>query len=423
MGIEQKINHIQNATPKLKRSIKRLYQRSMYFFSHKINSEGNIIRMSPKDNEHEYFFGYYDKSPWDATDRYMLCLRANDTSKDVSPKEKADILIIDTADNNSITKIAETATWNVQQGCMLQWLGPDFTDRIIYNDFRNGNYCSVILKLAFSKEITVTEEKILSLPVYSVSKDGKTALTLDFSRLYRLRPGYGYYNLEESTKNEKIPDKTCIWKINIETGETAQLLKYTDFYNFEHRHEMDGAEHKVNHLMISPNGKRFMVLHRWYQGTRKFSRLVTCSIDGTDMYNLNDADMVSHCCWKDDEHIFAFENKKDGGLGYYLMKDKTAFFEKYWSEIDFDGHPSFSPDGKFILFDRYPNKARIACVMVSDAKNKQTKNVRTIAKVFAPFKYDNDVRCDLHPRWNRAGDAVCFDSVFEGHRGLYIVKL
>lgn len=73
------------------------------------------------------------------------------------------------------------------------------------------------------------------------------------------------------------------------------LLKYTDFANFEQRKDMVNAEHKVNHLMLSPNGKRFMVLHRWFEGQRKYTRLVTCNIDGTDMYNLSDDDMVSHC--------------------------------------------------------------------------------------------------------------------------------
>lgn len=43
--------------------------------------------------------------------------------------------------------------------------------------------------------------------------------------------------------------------------------------------------------------------------------------------------------------------------------------------------------------------------------------------MFAPFKYDNDTRCDLHPRWNHAGNKICFDSVFEGHRGLYTVSI
>ena len=51
------------------------------------------------------------------------------------------------------------------------------------------------------------------------------------------------------------------------------------------------------------------------------------------------------------------------------------------------------------------------------------KNIRVIAKVFSPFKYDNDTRCDLHPRWSRDGKKICFDGTFEGSRGLYIVNL
>ncbi len=416
MSLESKFNQALNRTPALKKTVKKIYQHGMYIISPKIKSEGNIIRVSPNDNK-EYFFGYYDKSPWDASNRYMLCLKAEDTWTDVSPKQPAEILIIDTYDENKVMTIAETHTWNVQQGCMLQWLGPDFSSKIIYNDFRNGQYVSVILN------VVTKEENVIPFPVYSVASDGSFALSLDFSRLYRLRPGYGYYNLPEETANEKLPDKPCIWNVDLKTGDTKALLKYTDFSLFEHRAEMDGAEHKVNHIMISPNGKRFMVLHRWFLGQRKYSRLVTCNVDGTDMYNLSDDDMVSHCCWKNDHEVFAFENKKRSGSGYYLMEDKTNDYEKFWPGIDFDGHPSFSPDGRKIAFDRYPDRARIASVMISNSDNRTSEGILTIAKVFAPFKYDNDTRCDLHPRWSRDGRKISFDSVFEGHRGLYVVEV
>ena len=423
MGLEQVVNQQLNKYPKVKKVIKRAYQRTMYAVSPKIKSEGDIIRVSPDDPNHEYFFGYYDKSPWDATDRYMLCLKAKDTWSDVSPRKVADILLIDTEksvdDPSRYKKIAETRAWNVQQSCMLQWLGPDFSSKIIYNDFRNGKYVSVILSVEDGLE------RVIDAPVYTVSNDGKTALTLDFSRLYNLRPGYGYYNVPEKTKGVALPDTTAVWKINLETGEVQDLLKYTDFASFQPRHEMEeeGSIHKVNHLMISPNGKRFMVLYRWFVGQRKYTRLITCNVDGTDMYVLSDDDMVSHCFWKNDSSIFSFENKRDEGPGYYLMNDKSSYYCHYWKKIDFDGHPSYSPDGKYIVFDRYPDKARVASIFVSSSENKDTDSVRVVARVFEPFKYDNDTRCDLHPRWNRESDTICFDSVFEGHRGLYIVKL
>jgi len=179
--------------------------------------------------------------------------------------------------------------------------------------------------------------------------------------------------------------------------------------------------HKVNHLMLSPNGRRFMVLYRFFVGQRKYTRLITCNIDGTDMYLLSDDDMVSHCYWKNDEEIIAFERKKDGGNGYYLMKDKTQEYRRLWPQLNNDGHPSYCPtDNNFVVFDTYPNRARVQEVKIA---RDDSDEVKTIAKVFAPFKYDNNTRCDLHPRWSRDGRKVCFDSVYEGHRGLYVVEL
>ena len=194
MSIEQLINYQLNNFPTIKKVVKRGYQLLMYAMSPKVISEGNIVKVSPND-DFEYFFGYYDKSPWDANMRYMICMRADNTWSEPDPKGTADILLIDVSEDSKLSngftmvggkkikKIAITHTWNVQQGCMAQWLGPDFQSRIMYNDMRDGKYCSVILDWETGKEL------ILSIPVYSVSSDGKTALSLDFSRLHSLRLG------------------------------------------------------------------------------------------------------------------------------------------------------------------------------------------------------------------------------------------
>ena len=382
--------------------------------SPKIKLEGDITRISPDDPNHEYFFGYYDKSPEDETGRYVLCMRADDTWSNVAPNKPAQIILIDTTfppgDPNRDILIAETHTWNVQQGCMLQWLGPKYDREIIYNDYRDGRYVSVVLN------VFTGAERVLNAPVYCVSLDGSFALTLDFSRLHRLRPGYGYSNLPERTRNQKIPDSTAIWKIDIESNTITPVITYTAFSNFEPRIEMKDSEHKVNHIMLNPSGTRFMVLHRWLNGSRKYTRLVTANVDGSEMYNLSDDDMVSHCYWKNDEEIIAFENKKGQGAGYYLMKDKSREYRRLWPHIGSDGHPSYSPDGKFVLTDTYPDRTRMATVKVMGENR-----VTVVAKVFAPFKYNDDTRCDLHPRWSRDGEKVYFDSVHEGHRGLYRV--
>lgn len=416
MSIEQKINYQLNKYPAVKIVVKRIYQLLMYWLSPKIKSEGNIVRISP-EGKGEYFFGYYDKSPWDSTGRYVLCMHSDDTWSEADSTRSAEIVLIDTHNDNAVRTIATTETWNVQQGCMAQWLGPDFKSRILYNDMTDGAYCSKILNLEDGSET------ILQMPVYSVSADGKTALSLDFSRLHNLRPGYGYAMLEERTKDTSLPDATAVWKIDLETDEVVNLLTYKDFASFNPRPEMLLPEtvHKVNHLMLSPDGKRFMVLYRWFCGQRKYTRLITCNTDGSDMFLLSDDDMVSHCYWKNNREIVAFENKHGEGTGYYLMRDKTSEYRRLWKDISNDGHPSCSPsDENVFVFDTYPDKTRVQELKIGNV-NYDKPDV--VARVFSPFRYDNDTRCDLHPRWDRDGKRICFDATFEGYRGVYVVNM
>ena len=405
MKVDQKINSMLMSFPFIKKIVKRFYQVINVILKKPKKYEGNIECVSPQDN-FDYFFGYYDKSPWDISNRYMLCMKTKDTSKNVAPNEKLEILLIDTENNNKVEKIAESHAWNVQQGCMAQWLGPDYNQNI-----RNNKYCSVILNIKTKKE------RIIDFPIYSVSSDGKFAFSLDFSRLHRLRPGYGYSNLEDTTKGEKIPNSTCIWKIDLLENKIIPFLKYNDFYNFEQRSEMNGAVHKVNHIMISPNNDKFMVIHRWLKGNKKYSRLVTCDIKNKKLFNLSDDNMVSHCYWKNNNEIIGFLNKKTKGNGYYLLNDKTLDYKQIMSSLINDGHPSFSPNGEYILTDSYPNKNRLQTINI--AFNGQ---ISCIAKVFSPFKYDNNTRCDLHPRWSRDSKNICFDGCFEKKRRLYVIS-
>jgi len=412
--IEKNINNILQNSPKMKKIIKRSYQIVMYTLSPKIKSEGDIQRISPDDGL-EYFFGYYDKTPWDATDRYMLALRAKTTYKSVAPDdEPAEIILFDTQDDNSYRVLGKTNAWNVQQGCMLQWLGPDYKTDIVYNDFRNGNFCSIVLN------IMTNEEKTHPLPIYSVAANGEFALSLDFTRLHRLGKGYGYSNLDDLTINEKIPDKPAILKLNLHTSEVTNVLSYKDFFDFEQRIEMQDADHILNHIMISPDAKRFMVLHRWIKNSKLYTRLITANIDGSQMYNLSDNDMVSHCFWKNNNEIVAYERKFETGDAYYLMKDKSNEFQKIWHELSTDGHPSFSPSGKKAATDTYPNRSRVSSLYIINQEGNE--QIQRIARTFSPFRYDNVFRCDLHPRWNRAGNMISFDATFEGKRGLYVIK-
>ncbi len=408
------VKYIVEPYPKIRSVVKKIYQVTGYLLSdRKTTSVGDLTRITPSD-EYEYFYGYYDKSPWDAEDRLVLAMKAKRTNRDVAPSGLLSICIIDTDNNNSVKVIAKSSAWNVQQGCMAQWLGPDYKTRIIYNDFRNGKFCSVILNIK-----TMTEEHIYDRPIYDVSKDGEYALSLDFCRLHRLRPGYGYSNILDETNKIACPDSTCIWMINLKTREIKELIKYTDLLNFETDPTMIGAEHKVNHIMLRPDGRRFMFLHRWYKRGRKYTRLLTMNIDGTDLFNLSSDGFVSHCFWKNNSEVISFLKKKELGKHYYLLRDKSDGYRLLWPSLERDGHCSYSFDGK-VVTDTYPDKRRMATVYVCDDVYGK---IIVVAKVFSPFRYDNDCRCDLHPRWNHMGDKICIDSAHEGKREMYLINI
>ena len=201
--LEKLAKRVLEPFPFVKKAVNGAYRVLGYALSNeKLRSEGDVRRLTPDDGL-EYFFGYYDKCPWDADDKRLLALRVKQSYKSPAPAEPGELVLIDGDGGTRV--IATVHAWNVQQGCMAQWLGPDFRRYVLFNDFREGRYCSVIFDTqAFA------EARVLPLPVYDVARDGSFALSLDFSRLHRMRPGYGYSNLPDATEGQPCPDAPCI---------------------------------------------------------------------------------------------------------------------------------------------------------------------------------------------------------------------
>ncbi|MFH1852838.1 MAG: hypothetical protein ABIA75_10865, partial [Candidatus Neomarinimicrobiota bacterium] len=171
-----------------------------------------------------------------------------------------------------------------------------------------------------------------------------------------------------------------------------------------------------------PSGERFSFYHRWIdQRHRTWTRMFTCNKDGSELHLFNSSGVVTHTAWRNDSELLAYAYKKELGDHYYLFQDKTDQFSIVGKEFfKADGHPQFSPDGKEIITDSYPDRNRIQKLI---NYNLDHNTYTTIAKIKSPLKYRGDIRCDLHPRWNRTGTAVCFDSSHTGSRALCIINL
>lgn len=398
--------------PLIKKALKTMYQYIGNLLSDKKTFPSDIIQVS--NNQEEHLFGYYDKCPWNKDENKIIYLEVFDAYKEVAPKKEAKIIMKDLASNEEKV-IATTKAWNVQQGCMLQWLGPDYNSKILYNDFINGDLKSVVLN------IETNEKHTIDFPVYTVEKGGKWGLTLDFYRLHRMRPGYGYSNEEDETKTELLPNGYCIWKVDLEKNTVEGIITYQQLYDLNLKESMQNAEHKVNHIMINPSGNRFMFLHRWIKNGVKNTRLITADIDGKNLCNLLDDGMTSHCTWKNDKVILGWARNNELGTHYFLIQDKTGKCQKIAEEkLLTDGHPTYSPNGEYFITDTYPDFKRKQHLYIY---KESEKKLIDIASVYANIKYKDDCRCDLHPRWNYSGDKICFDGAQNNKRQVYVIDV
>ncbi|MCX7805074.1 MAG: hypothetical protein N3A38_07780 [Planctomycetota bacterium] len=365
-----------------------------------------------------WWFGYYDKFPWDVTGRYMLAMRSEFMDRPPRSGDRAEIGTIDLNSGCAWRKLDETGAWNWQQGSMLQWL-PDAPDRLIlYNILDGDRYACAI------RDVRNGEVRVLPRPVYAVSPDGKLGITLDFARLHRHRPGYGYYVLPDSTLGDPAPANVGIWLVDLRTGESRLIVSIRQLAGFEPDETMTGASHWVNHLQFNADGSRFVFLHRWRNLEKKQhrTRMFTANPDGSELYCLNGPPMTSHFDWRDREYILAWAERPGVGKRYFLFRDRSRDAEIVGDGLfPTDGHCSWSPDRQWILTDTYPD--------VKD--NKRTlilyhlaSNTRfDVGRFYSPPELADEIRCDLHPRWSRDGRKVCFDSAHEGTRRMYVMDV
>ena len=356
------------------------------------------------------FFGYYNISPANENGA-VIYLNVNQEKARGSLSSPAKIML--KQPNGNILQIAETDSWNWQQGCMLQW-HPTIKNQIIFNNY------DVNTNQYFSSVIDITGKLIreYEFPVNNVSRCGKFALGLNYDRLAVMRPDYGYFN----RKDIKLPsnEDDGIWNINLETGKVDLILTLEQLRQLSYSSTMDGAMHKVNHIYINPDGTRFMFLHRWIGPAGRFMRLITAKPEGSDLMILNGDKMTSHCCWLNDDQILSFCQVKST-VGYFKFFDRTDKVELFDENMPVvDGHPSLSHDGNFIITDTYPDKSRMSYIYLFNLKDKQ---LRKIGRFHQPVRYKGEMRIDLHPKWNVGGKTVFFESGHEGRRKLYCLSL
>jgi hypothetical protein len=368
------------------------------------------------DGPFHHFFGYYDKCPWAAGGRYLLAMRVGFMGRPPTTEDVAVIGTVDLERGGLWRPLAETTVWNWQQGTHLQWLGSAPDRLIAYNTRDQSAYRAAIL------DVQTGERRLLPRPIYALSADGRQAVTLNFSRVHRCRPGYGYAGIPDAWVADAAPAEDGIYHLDVASGESRLIVSLAAISRRDPDASMAGATHWFNHLQLNPSGTRFIFLHRWtLPGGGRSTQLYTAAPDGSDVTLLGNEQMVSHFDWRDDDHVIAWSRHR-GRDHYHLYTDRTdevtIVGEDVFSE---DGHCSYSPDGRWLLTDTYPDRERHERGLI--VYDTQTNTRHDVGRFYSPPEVTGESRCDLHPRWSADGHQVCFDSAHEGSRQVYVMDV
>ena len=130
---------------------------------------------------------------------------------------------------------------------------------------------------------------------------------------------------------------------------------------------------------------------------------------------------VSHYCWCDDDTLVAFDEDQAGHRRFRVFGLSSGTVDTAdHAELLVDGHPSAARGGRWVVVDTYPDGFMMQRLSLWD---REAMEVWPVLQLRVPFRFRHEDRCDFHPRWNRQGNRICFDSAHLAERSLCVVDV
>lgn len=355
-------------------------------------------RVYQEDGKH-LFFGYYDLQQMNAKQDKLLAHRLPqhaDASRDAIEIGWLDHI------TGHFHQIAESRAWCWQQGSRLRWHSWS-ENCILFNSLQNNEYCTEQWDIVSGKR-----QELFPCAFYDITSDFAYGLSLNFSRLQRLRPGYGYSTLPDHTCGDNAPEMDGIFRYDLISGERIQLVSLRQLATASE----DAAaqyQHYINHICVAPDGKHFMFLHLWTKaaGLPWKVELYSVSMNGDELKRLEGTqNPISHYCWKDERTLLT--TTCSGVYAEYdIITGKRTVLA--YPELRKDGHPTYFANKNTILADTYPLKR---CMQHLFKIDRDGADYHEIASIYSDPRLFEEKRCDLHPRLTPDGRYVTVDSTF-----------
>ena len=360
-----------------------------------------------------HWFGYYDKLQFDPTNRFVLSNKVSFEHRSPTAEDVIEVGMVDLEEGDKWIPLGKSNAWNWQQGCMLQWI-PGTESKVIWNDREKDRFVSHIL------DVKTGEKRTLPCSIYALSPNGKEAVSCDYSRVADCRPGYGYAGIPDRFFDVMAPTGSGVTHVNLETGEEKLIITHQQLATTgEVIENHPTSKHHSYHLLVGPDGKRFILLHRWTQPKGgHLTRLITAAMDGSDLHIVIPNGYASHFIWRDATHILS---QAKGWLGNdnwgdFLFEDKDSGIvaEIGQGVLDPGGHLTYLRNNEWILNDTYPKGIRR--LQTPHLYHLKENRRIDIGQFPQPPEYKGEWRVDTHPRASRNERYVCVDAP-QGEQG------
>ncbi len=384
--------------------IKEIAKKIFVFLGKIFSDKKSTVRYVTTIDENT-FFGYFDRTPWNNDMSKILYLEYNSNILFHTCNSICEVKMFDFTKKHSET-LYFTKTWNSQQGALIKWVS---NSKFIFNTYEDSSYCSYVF------DVDSKEKERMPIPVYDIFYEKKYYLSLNFGRINHFRKGYGYNNIDYNISN----DDTLIQQCNMISKAVKSLVKVEDIIKIVDEY-IDVNSMWVNHILINPDGNYFVFILRWYKNNIKYDMLMGYDMSVNSLKVLLNDGMISHYSWINKEELIIYATTRSEKDAYYIFNVQSLGYKKLSNMPKSDGHPTLSPNKKYIICDTYPNFFRKSRLLLYDIQHEKTFS---LGKFYNPPKFNAEFRCDMHPRWSPDSKKICFDSVFDGKRKLAIFDL